>query len=65
MDNVIKLAYACWRWDMWINDYGSYESIDWAVEKRLLRPLKKPWRITSSIVKWAINHYSPWRYTGK
>jgi hypothetical protein len=46
-------AYATWRMDMWLEGYGSYEDIEWAVRWRILRPFSRPKR-TKAIRKWII-----------
>lgn len=53
-DPVIELAFAAWRFDMWIAGYGTYEDIHWAVRWRLLRPFRKPGWIRSRIAKRVI-----------
>jgi hypothetical protein len=53
-DPVIQLAFAAWRFDMWIAGYGSYEDIHWAVRWRLLRPFRRPGRVRGAIARKAI-----------
>lgn len=50
-DPIIELAFAAWRFDMWIAGYGTYEDIHWAVHWRLLRPFRKPGRIRGAIAR--------------
>lgn len=53
-DPVIELAFAAWRFDMWIAGYGTYEDIHWAIRWRILRPFHKPGLIRGAIAKKAI-----------
>jgi hypothetical protein len=40
-DTEYRLAYACWRFDMWLADQGTYSEIDDKVTRGELIPLVK------------------------
>ena len=46
-----RLAYAVWRWDVWMKNIGSYEEIEWATSRYLLRPMKMPGIVRTWLVR--------------
>jgi len=52
---AIQAAFAFWRMDMWLDGYGTYDDIEWAVRWRILRPFRKPGRIRAFVAKRLIN----------
>lgn len=56
MSDVIKqLAYACWRFDMWVAGHGSYRDIDEKVSRNELIPLVKPAEQEAALAKLRAN----------
>lgn len=53
-DEQVALAYACWIFNMWSQNFGSHRDIEWAVNMRLLCPLRHPGKRWGSFVKWCI-----------
>lgn len=56
-DPTYDLAFVLWRFQMWLEGYGTYEEIAWAVEHHILRPLHVPGKIWGSFARWMIRRY--------
>jgi len=41
MNRKLDVAYPCWRFEMWLKGYGSYDDIDKQVQKGELIPFKE------------------------
>lgn len=56
-----NINYVIWRWEMWLNGFGTYDDIDWAVAKGLLLPIQS--RTIRWVVKMVIKvrHYFTYR----
>jgi hypothetical protein len=58
MNPLEDCFYSIWRMEMWLEGYGSYQEIDWAVEHHILKPFHKP-GMTSGIRKWILRKFGP------
>lgn len=54
-DEQVALAYGCWMFHMWSQNFGSYRDIEWAVNMGLLRPFHHPKKLWGFIVKRCIH----------
>ena len=59
MDKIVEAIYPLWRYQMWVEGYGSYTEINWAVGHYVLTPFSVPSRLTKSIRKWIIRTFGP------